>query len=81
MLVFHRFPKTLYKHVIPPGALAIHTDSNGVVLEILRKRQAGVLTALVGVHDFGLAVFRNRFFERIQAKTGILGGVGLPLLT
>ena len=73
MLVLHRFPETFHKHIIPPGALAIHADSNIVVFQELSEGKAGELAALIGIHDLGLAVFIDRFLERIQTKTGIHG--------
>ena len=68
MLVLHRFPETFHKHIIPPGALAIHADSNIVVFQELSEGKAGELAALIGIHDLGLAVFIDRFLERIQTK-------------
>ena len=51
MLVFHGFPETFHEHVVSPGPLAIHTDANVVVLEIVREDETRELTALIGVHD------------------------------
>ena len=71
MFVLHGSPESFDKDIVSPGTLAIHADANLVFLEILGECLAGELAALIGVHDLGLAVFGNRFFECIQAKAGV----------
>ena len=57
MLILDSSPESLDKDIIPPGAFAIHTDSNLVVCEEPGKSQAGELAALIGVHDLRFTVF------------------------
>ncbi len=71
MLVLHGSPESFDKDIVSPGALAIHADTNLVLLEVLGKYLTGELTALISVHNLWLAVFGDRFFECIQAKTGV----------
>ena len=71
LLVLHRPPKPLDEHVVPPGALAVHADLDLVFGEHAGEGGAGKLRALVGVDDLGLAVPRQRFFERLDAEVGL----------
>jgi len=71
MLILDGSAESLDKYIIPPSAFAIHADSNPVVCEEFGKSQAGELAALIGVHDHRFTVFFDRFFERVQAKTGV----------
>jgi len=71
MLILDSSPESLNKDIIPPGAFAIHADSDLVVCEEFGKSQAGELATLIGVHDLRLAVFFDGLFERVQAKAGV----------
>ena len=72
MLILDSPPESLDKDIIPPGAFAIHADSNLVVCEEFGKSQASELASLIGVHDLRVTVFFDRLFERVQEKTGAI---------
>ena len=71
LFIFHCTPESLNKDSVPPGTLAIHADSNIVILQVLSKSQASELAALVGIHDLRFAVIVDCFFKRIQAKARV----------
>ena len=68
LFVLHRFPQPLDKHVVVPCALAVHADLDVVFDQHAGEVFAGELAALVGVEDVGLAVFRQRLLQRLDAK-------------
>jgi hypothetical protein len=73
LLVFNRPPETLDEDVVAPGGLAIHADPDLPVEKNLGEVMAGELAALVGVEDFGLAVFRQRLLDGFDAEGRIHG--------
>jgi len=55
-LVFQAAPEPFNKHIIHPAALAVHADSNALVLEDIGKAFTGELAALVTVEDIRRAM-------------------------
>ena len=70
VLVLDRLPQPLDKHVIAPAALAVHAARVALTLEGADELAAGELTALVGVHDLGRAVLRDRLLQRLDRRVG-----------
>ena len=68
LLVFDRAPQALNKHVVPPGAPAIHADRDLLALEDRGEADTRELTALVGIEDVGLAEARQRFLQSLDAE-------------
>jgi hypothetical protein len=62
LLIFHRAPEALHKHIVAPAALAVHADRNLLALEDAGEVDAGELAALIGVEDF-------RFPKRASASS------------
>ncbi len=55
LLVFDAAPQPLDEDIVPPGALAIHADGDGVFDQHTRKGRAGEPAALVRVEDVRFA--------------------------
>jgi hypothetical protein len=70
LFVFHGFPQPFDEEVVAPAATAIHADLDLFLLKHADESRAGKLTALIGVHDFRLAVFQNGFFQRLDTRIG-----------
>ena len=51
MLIFHWFPETLDKDIVPPRHPYIHADSDATILQVLGKYLVGKLASLIGIHD------------------------------
>ncbi len=47
LFVFDRSPQPFNKHIVPPGALAVHADADAVFLEQAGEGQRCELAALV----------------------------------
>src|SRR5205823_11702186 len=60
VFIFDRLPQPLDKHVVAPAALAIHADVDGLALQHADELTAGELAALIGIHDLGHTIFRDR---------------------
>lgn len=58
LLVLHAAPEAFDKDIIDPAPLAVHADSNVVLLEHTGKILARELTALVGIENLWCAVCR-----------------------
>ncbi len=56
LLVFHRAPEPLDKHVVAPGSLAIHADRDLVPQQQPGEVAAGELAPLIGLEDLRFAV-------------------------
>src|ERR1019366_4918968 len=56
LLVFDRAPKPLDKHIVAPGAAAIHANGDRILQQKPGESGAGELTALVGVENLRPAV-------------------------
>ena len=71
LLVLHRFPQPLDKHVVAPGDLAVHADADILALEQSGERLIRKLAALVGVEDVGCTVAMDGFLDRLDAEVGL----------
>ena len=69
--VLEATPEPFDEHVVDPAAFAVHTDLYACVFEHLREILAGELATLVGVEDFGRAVFAQSFVQGRYAKIRI----------
>jgi len=70
LLVLNRSPKALDEHVVAPGALTVHADSDATTFERCHEVLVGELRTLVAVEDDGAAEARNRLLQRIDAEVG-----------
>lgn len=77
LIVLDTAPEALDKDVVPPAALAVHTDLHAVILEQLREVGAGELAALVGVKDLRHSIAVNGHIHGIHAEIR-RKGVGHP---
>src|SRR5450631_3600991 len=73
LLIFHRAPKPLDEHVVPPRAFAVHAD-----LDLVRRQHAGEsrareLRALIGVEDVWLAMLGQCLCQRLDAEGSLQG--------
>src|SRR4051794_41279079 len=54
--IFDGSPESLHEHIVPPGAPAVHADSDGVVDQLAGECGTGELAALIGVEDLRFAM-------------------------
>jgi len=59
------------KNIINPASLTVHADFYAVVLQHVREVFTGKLTALVAVEYLRCAVVCQRFFQRLNTRSGI----------
>ena len=52
VLILDGTPEPLHKHIIQGPSLAIHADSDAVLLEYREKAFRGELCALIAIEDF-----------------------------
>ena len=71
LLVFHRAPQAFDEDVIQRAALAVHADTDLVLLQQAGERLAGKLTALIGIEDLRGAVVLDRLRQRLHAERRI----------
>jgi hypothetical protein len=69
LLVLDAAPQPLDEDVIPPGALAVHADGDGVAGENAGECRASELRALVGVEDFRPAVTSQSILQGLDAES------------
>src|SRR5580704_6066444 len=70
-LVFETAPQPLDKDIVHAAAFAVHADRDAMPLQGAGKSVTGELAALVGIEDFRLAIARERFLERFDAKISV----------
>src|ERR1700732_1651244 len=68
LLVFDAAPEPLDKHVVAPGAFAVHADGYAIAGERAGGGLASELRALVGVEYLRLAVARQGVLQRLDAE-------------
>ena len=73
ILIFNTPPKTFYKHIIHPTALAVHADADTAVLKNLREVIRCELAALVRIEDFRSSVPCKRRLQCFYAEGSIQG--------
>src|ERR1035437_4646470 len=70
-LVLQCSPESLDNDVIPETPFAIHADFDVPGFEYGCECFAGKLAPLVGIEDFGRAVFEESFFECLDTESCI----------
>src|SRR3954465_12913497 len=68
--IFDRSPESLHEHIVPPGAPAIHADSDGVGDQLSGECGTGELATLIGVEDLRLAMASQGLLDRPDAEPG-----------
>ena len=68
LFVFDRAPEPLDEDIVPPCALAVHADRDGVIQQHAGEHGAGELAALVGIENLGPGVPGERFLDRLKAE-------------
>src|SRR5450631_4735971 len=68
LLVLDATPQPLDEDVVPPGALAVHADSDPIFDQHAGECRAGELAALIRVEDFRLAVASKSVLKRLDAE-------------
>src|SRR6266498_1470890 len=68
LLVFDAAPQPLDEDVVPPGALAVHADGDGVFDQHAGEGRPRELATLIRVEDLRLAVASESVFERLDAE-------------
>src|SRR5580704_14699128 len=68
LLVLDATPQPLDEDVVPPGALAVHADSDPIFDQHASECRAGELAALIRVEDFRLAVASKGILQRLDAE-------------
>src|SRR5665647_1727142 len=71
LFILDRLPDSLDEDVVAPRALAIHADRDLVGAQHAGECFAGELTALIGVENFRLVMFRQRLLQRLDAEVGL----------
>src|SRR5246127_5896661 len=67
-LVFDAAPQPLDEDIVPPGALAVHADGDGVFDQHAREGRAGELAALVRVEDIRFAKASESVLKGLDAE-------------
>ena len=68
LVIFDVPPEPLDEDVVPPDAFPIHADPDLVLHQQARDGAAGVLGALIGIEDLGLAMPGKRFLYRFVTE-------------
>jgi len=68
LLVFDAAPRPLDEHVVAPGTFAVHADGDFCIEQHTGEVDAGELAALIRVEYLRLAVLRQGFLQRLDAK-------------
>ncbi len=69
--VFQGMPKPLNHPIVDPAAATIHGDLDLGILQDLREIPAGKLRTLITVEYFWFTVFRQCFFQSLNAKISL----------
>ncbi len=72
-LVLDGAPQSLDEDIVSPATLAVHADTDVVLLEQVGKCQRRELTALVGIEDLWRAVLVDGIDHGIQTELHIQG--------
>ena len=70
-LLLQRSPQSFVEDVVEIAALTIHRDFDISLRQRRDPAGAGVLAALIRIHDLGLAIFGESLFQRLNAKASI----------
>src|SRR5271169_2280095 len=68
LLVFDAAPQPLDEDIVPPGALAVHADGDGVFDQHASEGRAGELAALVRVEDIRFAMASEGVLKGLDAE-------------
>src|SRR5450759_5941446 len=68
LLVLDATPQPLDEDVVPPGALAVHADSDPIFDQHASECRAGELAALIRVEDLRFAVASKSVLKRLDAE-------------
>ena len=66
--IFQGPPEPLNHAIVNPATFAIHGYFHIHIFQRLRPFKAGKLATLVAVHDLGLAIFGDGFFQGFDTK-------------
>ena len=66
--VFDAAPEALYKHIVPPPPLAIHTDGDLVALQNPQEGFTGKLRPLIGIEDLRRPITRYGLLLRLSQE-------------
>ena len=72
-LIFQRAPEAFDEDIVQPAAPAVHGDTDSVLPQNVGKCETSELTALIGVEDIGLTVFRQGLFQGRDAEISVHG--------
>ena len=71
LFVLDAAPHALDEHVVAPGAFAVHRQPNASAQHRLGEGSRRELAALIGVHDAGVPIAGERFFQRFNGMHGL----------